>query len=468
MLIQKNISILKASFISTVVGTAMFFLIYGLFSRDQSPLATLVLATFAGGIGLYISCIWLHSFGKSGNFAITFILIAYICRILVGVFTYLIELDASYFSGLGYYANDNYEYSLTYQHAVNVADKFKQYGIWRREDLFPTGEYKNTEIHTWMGLFLASGDSRHSLDLAPFNSFHHSLAGMLIIALSLHYGHCMKVAVLAGVGTAWIPWAFPASLMWRDSVGIGWLVISIFIISAYKEFKIGLWGLYFVLVPAIFFAYSVREIYSLIVLLLTVIIVYADLVRKNTTSILKLMFPFVIFGLVFVVVFLIVEYRETIFHRHSDADTQVSEKIIYFPLLVFRALAGPFPWFGGDFWLYTFFDYLYHAFQLAILFQIALGIKLSNQKFKNIINPKNWQPLPAVGVSIWTFGVFASGVHTAYLALAIPFLLPSVFVNSKYFGLSFVASISLFLTASIIYKALGLEGQGSILNITGY
>jgi len=135
-------------------------------------------------------------------------------------------------------------------------------------------------------------------------------------------------------------------------------------------------------------------------------------------------------------------------------------RLITFPLLVLRALAGPFPWLVGSAYdTYTLFDYLYHVLQFA-LFLIYVVKRKTILKRINI--------LTYAGVLFWVIGFIAGGVHTAYLALAFPFVIPQVLDTETSLLKYFLISAVCFVISNIIYISLGLVGSGFVIGTTGY
>lgn len=451
------IHILMSALIWATAGTAVFFLLYGLTAPGLNPSGTLAAASLSGLCGVIVCSL---PFRCYRNFRILLLLLvaAYVLRLLVGIWVYLDEKDGDYFSGNGsyqYHALDH-EFYWTYKHATQAADILSRESgkvsvISRRDD-------KNLNIHLWMGSFLAVGGSRHALDLAPFNAFHHLFAGILMISLALACGYPLRIAFLSGALTAWIPWAFAASVMWRDSVGFAWMVLSVAIICLGRElpFVAGL----LVAMPAAYLAWSDRSPYFLAAILITLLSVLWDrpnLLPEGPWKLAKRIFTATLLA---VGVLLLWHYISAVSfegHELQASGESLSHRLLVSPLLVLRALAGPFPWFFEENSGLRLFDYLFHVMQLGVFL-----ICVTN--FRRI----GFNLLTYSAAIFWTLGFMGGGVHTAYLAVAYPFVLPSVLNTGASLPRYLLISGALFVVANTAYILSGLSGSGLIMNLTGY
>lgn len=438
------------------VGTVLFLLIYRILGGRGGPTQTLFASGLGGAVGVVAAGLWVLRHSK-GKLVLLLLVAAFLTRLTIGVVYYIGTMDGGYFGGPGIYASDNYEFYQTYGNAVIAANAFRQYGEWRPSRVFAEGMTKNPNIHEWMGLYLAAGRSRNCLDIASLNSFSHVLAGILIIAIALVSGYEQRAALLAGVVTAWIPWGFPASIMWRDSVGLAWLALAVFLVVLAKQFWIP--GL-LLLVPAYFLASSVREVYGIILCGTIGLIYFAERGRKRLSR------PVWMLGLavataIFTAV-LVYQAQHTILMREQVViQTEGWKRIEQFPLLAIRAVAGPFPW-GADSLseaLWRLPDYAYHVLQLGCLLFIA-------RYYKQLL--RGWDSLLAIAALVWGIGTVAIGVHTAYLAVAMPFALPFIFGTNKSLKPYILAALLVFIFANALYLLLGLQGTAPISGITGY
>lgn len=457
--VNRDTSLVKDIFLPGVIlwtglGTILFFCTYGILARGEGPFGSFIAASIGGAFGTWICSKWLKGI-PSGQWARKVILVAYFARIVVGLGVYLPTQDPNYFSGSGDYVTQQREYYWTFDKALFAFENIKKYGDWNSRDVYLVDIDKNANIHTWMGWFLVAGDSRHSLDLAPFNSFHHVVAGLLISGIALALRYPQSVSLLAGVTTAWIPWAFPATLMWRDSVGLGWTVLSFLILLTSARY--GIWAILVGIVPSFFLVYSNREVYILVLF----VALSASLKSGWSRGLVKWQILtgrlLLLLMLAFVVLFYVFS-EDLVFHRYEGFGF-VLDRIFSLPLLFLRALAGPFPWFSSSFNYYTIFDYLYHVFQLAVLLVII-------NRWRDCL--KNFDLLVLSGACFWLFALVAHGVHTAYLAVAIPFLLPMVFSSCQNFKKYLLMSFLIFCFLNTLYLLSGLHGSGFIMKATGY
>lgn len=188
----------------TITGTIVFFVLYSLLSVSESPLVTFMSAFFSGLIGLVVCSKWIIGH-KWGNKATAFILLAYIARIIVGLYMYM-DINPRYFESDGDYLYDRWDYRWTYEFAMRVTDSVLLDHVYLPINIPHMDEDKNANIHAWMGYFMASGSSHNALDLTPFNAFHHALAGYFMIAISLarrysyHTASCRNCSSLGSMG----------------------------------------------------------------------------------------------------------------------------------------------------------------------------------------------------------------------------------------------------------------------------
>ena len=439
----------------------MFFVLYSLLSISESPLVTFMSAFFSGLAGLIICSKWIIG-TKWGNKATVFILLAYIVRIIVGLYMYL-DINPNYFESDGDYVYDRWDYRWTYEFAIRVTDSVLNYHVFLPVNIPQMDEDKNANIHSWMGYFLASGNSHNALDLTPFNAYHHAIAGYFMIAISLALRYSFHTAVLAGIAIAWIPWGFSASIMWRDSVGFAWVVLAIMLLIIARDYNIIIKLL--TLAVAMFLGYSDRKIYILIMFVCGVYLYTKSKIsvsdvknHNNRYFIVKVS----IFLLLSVILFFFI-YQKTS-GQGFYSELNIIQRILTLPLLSIRGIAGPFPWVNKDMIFIgahkdTMFDYAFHVFQLAIF--LIIGSRWKNISYKDDF-------LFLTAIIFWLTGIIATGVHTAYVVVAMPFFLPIAFELNKKFGLYIFTSLGLFIAFNALYLFSELSGSRVLQGITGY
>lgn len=438
------------SIIISLLGIPAYFICYKILTFSNHPLITFIASLISGLVGIYISTLWLKNspFSKYRIYLHS----AYILRCLIGIIFYLMVFDSTYFSGTGEYKNNNYEYYLTYDNAVHAAEEMRKYSVYLPSDIFPDDIFfKNRNIHTWMGLFLWSGNSFNSMDLAPFNAFHHILAGLVLSIICITLKFESKVAIWAGLLVAFIPWAFPASIMWRDSIGLFAVILSMYFLIKALQTNNFLYS-FILFIPAYFLASSDRYIYGLLALLLFIYFYQQKMFNSK-----KIDIVIICLIIVFLIVFSDFIQYAFLFLYDENIVSSILQKIVIVPLQLLRAIIGPFPW-TDDFWGYRMFDHLFHVFQLSMI--IAFFINLRYIKTNNY--------LIIFFLSFFSVAIFAEGVHTAYLAVSLPFLIPMSYTNSINFMKYTLVSLTVFVLLNLIYLISGLHGSGIILKTTGY
>ena len=459
---RSTLTMLLSAVFWTLAGTAVFFALFAVLAPEKDPFETLIASSFAGVCGVLVSSLWISRF-KGYRFFLILIITAYILRVLVGVFLYLDVKDKNYFQGNGRYpvlAKDN-EFYWTYDYVTIAADILSHRNISRTKAHDIKKEDKNVYIHVWMGAFMAAGDSRHALDLAPFNAFHHAVAGILVIALALACGYPHRVSLWSGALIAWIPWGFPASMMWRDSVGFLWVVLAVVLLCIGRE--LGVMGSLSFAIPASFLAWSNRSPYFMAIVLITVLSILYDQRKSSEQSTSKL--PRLILLLTFLLIGLFV-FKNQIsllaFSKHQGqvSSGSMSSRLLMSPLLLLRALAGPFPWFvGSKYDTAVLFDYIFHVFQFAVFLIYVAKWRIIKSRITL---------LTYAAAIFWVFGFIAGGVHTSYLAVSAPFVLPPVLDTGASFWKYLLVSVLCFVIGNVAYISLGLVGSGYVLGTTGY
>jgi hypothetical protein len=439
------------------LGCSLFFALYAL-PFGESPGASFSAAFLAGAVGIAVATLSLRKEPRYRLFLFC-IVSAYLLRTVVGVVCYVGANDPDYFDGKGSYQNKNWEFRWTYVNAVAAADSVTKKGEWRPEKIFDGKLDKNPYLHAWMGYFLAAGPARNALDLTPFNAFHHAIAGVFIACIALSCGYSPGVALLAGALTAWIPWAFPASNMWRDSVGFAGVVLSVLVLCLGRN--LGFLATLLAAVPAGFLAWADRSAYLMVTVLLACLSILFEQQKSMDSGAWKLVRLLLVAALLGTGAYYLSHHiGEIAFARHESHTTgnYLSGRILLVPLLALRALAGPFPWSLGN-GPSVMFDYAFHVLQFAV-FLVMVG------KWRSL--PGNLNLLSYAAGLYWVVSFLAGGVHTAYVAVAFPFLLPAVLSTGVSLGKPLLASLACFAVANVVYIALGLAGSGLVLGVTGY
>lgn len=459
------------------LGTVLFFFLFWALPKGDSPLGSFNAAFLAGGIGLVVSSVSLRRV-QGYRLFLVLLLAAYLLRVLVGVYFYQKVVDPDYFEGNGKFraTSENWEYQWTYLHAADVAKIIASNGLnlsglldpdgadsgneaLRHSDTFNAKLDKNAYIHTWMGSFLAAGGSRNALDLAPFNAFHHCFAAILVVACALACRFTVTAAVRGGTLVAWVPWGFAASIMWRDSVGFAWVTLAVTILCLGR--RGGIAGTLLAFIPAAFLAWADRLPYLTAIAVIAALSVIYDQQEGDGSRSGKL-----VKAVVAVAVVALIAYRfgthiqESSLGGYEKQTSGLGHRILFFPLLVLRGVVGPFPWFvGARFNLYVLCDYLFHVLQLAVIFKLVRNLR----EITGRLNMMSYAT-----VVFWASGCLALGVHTAYLAVAFPFLAPNAFEGKGKLRYYLPLSLVLFAIVNLTYVTLGLSGSGLVTGTTGY
>lgn len=443
-----------------LTGFAVLFGIVMLFRSNDAPLESLVVATTAGFAALAVSGFWLLRYRQGGTVYIL-LLTSYLARVLFGIYVYT-ALDPGYFQGAGAYLWGHPEIESSFEAARIVSEALTSNTdfswAWAMSVL-NEGDTKNPLIHWWMGLFLAAGKSTNAMDLAPFNAVHMSIAALGIIAFGLASGYSRRAALLAGILTAWYPFAFISSLLWRDAVGFLFVILSVMLASKFRPRNLSTWPH---LVAAIFLSFANRTIYPIVILMSYFASASAPtqgVLRGSRSGRRKATWAV---GLVVTLVAARL-FSDYLFLYHTKfSASAVFERMLYLPILLVRAILGPFPWFNEhspmEFWT-RILEFAFHTLQLAVFLVIA-------QNYRRFFH--------APDLHVYAFLLFfgtsmlAPGIHTAYLAVGLPFIFARVFSLVRSFPLYVISALCLFLIFNVLFYQAGLSGQGLSQEFTGY
>lgn len=442
----------------TFTGFAVLFGLETIIPSDGTPLVSFLVASSAGLAAIAASGYWILNYRQGGHVYVL-VLTSYLVRMFFGIYVYT-ELDPGYFSGNGDYLLGHPEVEQSYRAARIVFDSLTNntgLSFPFAFSLLNEGDSKNPLIHLWMGLFFVSGNSANAMDLAPFNAFHMAIAALGIVSLALNYGYPTRAAFLAGVTTAWYPFAFNSGLLWRDAIGFAFVVLSVALVSKFKMRNILSWPFF---VGAVFLSFAHRTVYPVAIIMVNFLNIAKLRISQGAKSNNKTL----IIGVGVIVVLVVIRlFSDYIFLYYSELyAADIIGRLIYLPILVMRAILGPFPWFDKldqvMFWD-RILDYAYHVLQLAVFLGIA-------RHFRNFFS--------APDMNIHAFVVFlglamlAPGIHTAYLAVSLPFAFARIFFVVRNLPGYLLVSLLLFLLFNVLFYLLGFSGIGISQSITGY
>ena len=443
-----------------LTGFAVLFGTVMLFRYNGTPLDTFLVATAAGLAAIAVSGLWLLRC-RQGGVVYVLVLSGYLVRVLFGIYVYN-ELDPYYFQGDGSYSWGHPEMELSFNAAritSNALASNDGFLLAFASSALNDGDSKNPLIHWWMGMFLMSTGSTNAMDLAAFNAFHMSIAALGIIALALNLGYPRRAAFLAGIVTAWYPFSFISSLLWRDAIGCAFVVLAIVLASKFKLRSLATWPLF---TAAMFLSFSHRTVYPVVIFLASFLSVkmatQGTLQGNRSTKRTGYWFLGIVVTLVCSRLF-----SDYLFLYYSNFSVgAVLERIVFLPILLVRAILGPFPWFNElappMFWS-RIFDYAFHVLQFAVLLGIA-------QHYRRFFRTPD--------ISVYAFLLFfgtammAPGIHTAYLSVGLPFAFARIFSLTRNFSMYLIASFFFFMAFNVLFFVLGFSGAGFSQSITGY
>lgn len=441
--------------ISLFLGHSTVLFLIWLFGYELTRYQSLLIVTSAALIGLLIVSITFaqKAFGKK---ALSIICIAFILKVFVGVWHYLYFLEPDYFTSTG-----SYKYFWDYVWMNETMQSAASY--WRHSGLSPLPESyylgnKNPFLLAYNGiLYFLSGDNH--LNIAPWNALHSLYVAILIGALALQAGATQAQSRLALTLAAFQPFGFISSIMWRDSVGQLWLILGAYLLISSREKRL----LWIVILPvSCFLAWSLRQPYSLVILMLAVYIYLSSALQSKKKGL------FIISLLITIIAcsIFLPKYLGLALDRFAGT-SQLSFNVLMFPLRLIRAFAGPFPWYqvfmdvnGVE---YMPADFLQAVYNLAL---VILVFPLATKMWKE---SKSIDTSLLLGALLFVSAAQATGVHMAYVSIGMVLLLPlACKVDFVKWPPTFLKCYFAFFIANLMYWVLGLAGSGILMNITGY
>ena len=437
-----------------ILSYGIIIFIMWLFGDLLTRLQSLLIVSSAAIIGLVFLSVF-HVGNIFGKKVIYILCLAFIIKVIVGVWHYLYFIDSDYFID-----NTSFSYRWDYEWMDEMMRFVSNY--WRQNGLspLPASYYignKNPFLIAYNGiLYFLSGD--HPLNIAPWNVLHSLYIAILVGALALQSGATQSQSRIALTLAAFQPFGFISSIMWRDSVGQFWLILGAYLLIITRDKKY-LWV--FLLPVAWFFGWIYRQPYLLIILLLAGYMFVAGYKSKLKGGLIAIAIGFVL------VFYNILPILMNLALDRFEEGKQLSFNLLLFPLRIFRAFAGPFPWYqvfmGVDGAIYMPMEFLQAVFNLALVVY-AIPIAWNMWKKTNKLDPGL-----LLCALLFIAGAQAIGVHMPYISVGMVLLLPLVcrVAPTKLFE-AFIFCFCGFIAANVLYWMFGFTGSGFIMDITGY
>ncbi len=410
------------------------------------------LASLAGVISLYI--FYLRK--TLGTRALSVVLSAFALRLVVGIVHYVLFMQSNYFESsvdFSYF----WDFEWMHQSMIIVSDSWANWGLLSPLPASYFLENKNPYLIAYNALIYFFNGA-NSLNIAPWNSLHSIYTAIIVGALALRLGASKNQAILALAIAAFQPFGFISSIMWRDSVGQFWLILGVYLLISTRDKKY-LWVM--ILPAACFFAWSYRQPYMAIILVLAAYIL-STAYEVRITGWLIITFA--------IVVSIITSFFPILFELNFSRFTgtrELSLSPFLFPIRLVRGFAGPFPWYqvfmGVNGVEYMLADFLQAVYNLTlVIFVIPIARKMWQET-------SQLDPSLLSGALLFIVGTQATGVHMPYVSAGIVLLLPlACQVDYRSWSQTFLQCFYGFIIANILYWMLGLTGSGVLQGITGY
>lgn len=444
---SQNVSLQpKTLFIGLGVSHALVLCIMWALGGNPSPYISLAVQSFAGFAG--ISCLYfLHFRNAIGPNAFIVLGVAFLVRLFVSVWHYLVFIDPYYF---GFSSNYPYlwEFAFMHESMAQVSILWHTYGFMTmpNEDFFILN--KNAYLHIYNAL-LYYLNGQHVLNLVPWNILHTMYSASIVATLASQIGANRKQALFVIILVAFQPFDFLASIFRRDTVGQTWLLLSFYLIYATRNRP--QWWL--VLLPfSMFLSFWMRRVYALLIAFISVLIYF----QKSGRSFVK-----TIVGFCVCAVFAYIIYKginiEWLTQHHDFQEAIYSFYLL--PVRLFRAVIGPFPWFqivdkpASYEYMVPFF--VQHIVNLSVyIITVPLFIRQWTEA-------RAIEPIAAFGIMLFCVGIWSGSIHTTYISVGTVFFLPLACKASlRRWIRCFSFSFYFFLVANITYWFLGFYGEG--------
>lgn len=429
---------------------------------SENSTRSFLLAVGAGALALVplMYCEAARQYGAT-QFGINLIIV-YLLKVAIGTLHFIIYIQPDYFSGNTEFAY-HWDFMWLDQSMQVVAE------TWQANGLFSplSEEYwqftKNGGLLAFMGLnYYVAGS--FPLNVSPWNALFGIYSAVLIMEIALSFG--LPRAHLRLV--AWVMFLLPFNLItsihWRDTTGQTLIFLGVYVL-AQTRVKLQWWFL--VLPLAGFLAYQQREPYLFVIFLGATVWLLNEFRRSRYMPIL------VGFALLLALIWVPLAQRISTFAfvRYTNPEDGISLASFLargtgLPVRILRGIVGPFPWnqyiqqvTGYE---YQPADYLQHVLNLTIF---CCALPLAWKLFRA---ERKLDLCMILGLGFFLMGVVATGVHSAYVSLGMPLLLPlAVRVGRHEFFKVLMISIMIFLSANLIYVGLGLQGSNFFQVISG-
>ena len=384
-----------------------------------------------------------------GNNSIVYIfLLAYVIKLLIGVFHYLYFIDPNYFHSTGNNQMLHQEFQAVTQFLESAVAEKKELGLFHMK---LDGYVTHQEILSIIAIpFRYFGVK--ILNIAPINSFFSILTAINIFMVCKKEEWTSDVCKCILLILAFFPATLLTSYFFRDIVG--WAFISVGLVLICKANSITTKTIAIVISMGLF--YLQRNGYIVIPIAL-VMAQYSLLAKTRKVG----MFLFVCI-VALLIVPLAVGFASTE-STDSYVDGVSNLTVIALPIKIILGLIGPFPW--TNVMMYETFPAV--SYYIGDYVMGCLNIGLLICLFTNWRQYKRIGSLTEsmiLGLLLISTGLLTRVMHMTYISIGVIFMIPWFVENVGYVAINqnIRKAVIVLVLLNILVVSLGLGGLGTI------
>lgn len=381
---------------------------------------------------------------------IIFFVIAYIVRLLIGLFHFLYFILPDYFETKGVTLPLSNDFTSAFEAIAEIASAKKHLGLFHYEEVY----WSHPEILNLMSYpFVYFGN--YVLNITPLNSFMSVLTSINIYLIGKYiYNFDRKKLRFITIISAYFPLTLISSLFYRDVTGLAIMSIGMTLIMLSRNGLIQ----YLMLGIGCYLFSLHRTIYP-VVLLLAFFINYFLLLKKRVSARNRI-FQFVVI-LPVVIILIFISIVAGFSENKVYVDGGASINFLGLPVKLIMGMIGPFPWTqyfttGRLEYSYQFSDYLQGTLNVSIFFLLYY---FRDSYFKK----EQFNLFNITGLLLIIVGLSTTFMHISYVSTGVIFLLPWI-ANSinrykikQYYFISFLALLFFSLIIVLFIGSLGFK-----------
>jgi hypothetical protein len=377
-----------------------------------------------------------------------FFLWAYLIKLLIGIFHYLIFIDPDYFNSTGEFIKLHHEYQAVYHTVNTIVEGKKSLGLF---SLIMPMYIPHEELWNIIAIPLCYCGN-NVLNITPINSFVSLFAAMNILLVCKQNGtNNSSNSNLIKYFLAYFPFTLITSFYARDLTG--WCLMSIGLVLLYLPKHVLTKSI--MLAASCYLFYLQRNAYALVPIVM--FLMNYLIVEKNKNFLVQL--------LAILVCVLCLPFAYFLFATETNmgyVEDSTKWPIYMLPIKILFGLIGAFPWTNFPNWhtrpeySYYLSDYLMAVVNIGFL--ITLFKSLPIKSFKRTLDISC-----IAGIVLFVFGLMNSYMHMSYISVGIFFMTPWIFriSNDKSIARNLKIAFMLLVLLNIFVMLTGVSSLSS-------